>query len=78
MTDAGSLARSIFLGLGQVERNGEGVPRWESVKALEQVLSPFLYYLPSAYYEPGTVLGPELEWQSGETQPPRARGLRVC
>lgn len=40
---------------------------WESVKALEQVISPFLYYLPGADYEPDTVLGPERERQSGET-----------
>lgn len=55
------------LGTGGEEWGGGGgisYPlRPEAVsKALEQVINPFLDYLPGAYYEPGTVLGPELEW----------------
>lgn len=62
VTGAGHLAWSIFLALGQVGRSrGAGIRyplRPEAVsKALEQVISPFLDYLPGAYYVPGTVLG---------------------
>lgn len=34
-------------------------PCGSQLEALEQILSPFMYYFPDAAYRPGTVLGPE-------------------